>query len=515
MLPRASESVIRLPRRRAFSALELHAFAIGSIAAVVFFIGWGLKVEIVQSLVPGFPTMRPRTAFAFMMLSLSCILSLRGSQRSQIMSSLIAGGAVIWVISLAVRNWGVETNGESAMVPIQATLASLILGGIAMLIVNLAPRLGAIAGAIAVAAAIPALYRILGLILFWGAPVDSGSLLSSMALHTAVLVVWFNACILMHPRLKFGEVFFQPSLRGRLLRRAIPLVVALPVIAAAVSLSLSLVFNWQTEALFALTASLSVVIGASLIWWLSRLIAEWQAEANEHANRLSRANEALEQYASSAAHDLKAPARHVLLYGELLQEALGKNDIEGAKKYAANIRQAATELPKMIEGMLDYSRSGFSKVAPADHSLSEIVQAATAMQESDFRAAGAKIIIEREAILWCDMQLMTAVFQNLIANSLKHRRKDRPLEVRIDAERDGDIWELSVTDNGVGFDPEFAAVAFNPLARGVKLAGDGSGIGLATCRTILQSHGGEIRVDSAYKTGARIEISLPAKGKAA
>lgn len=515
-MDRVTDSVIRMPQRRMFSALDMHAFAIGSVAALVFFVGYGLKVDFLTYLIPGFPPMRPRTAFAIMLLSLACILSLRGTRRSELLSAAIAAGTIIWLMQLVVRNWGVENEGESIIVPIQATLASVILGGLALLIINLAPRRGLVAAAMALAAVTPALYRILALILFRGAPVVDGSLMSSMGLHTAILIVWFmTACILMHPKLKFGEAFYQSSLRGRLLRRALPVVVVLPVVMAAASLSLSVVFKWQVEGLFALSAAMSVIIGAGLIWWLSRLASEWQTEANEHASRLQRANEALEQYASSAAHDLKAPVRHIMLYGELLDEALARADMAGAKSYAANIRSAASELPGMIDGMLEYSRSGFSRLAPADHSLSELVQAAATMLETDLKAAGGKVRIEREAMLWCDAQLMTAVFQNLIANSLAHRRPDRPLQVRIDAERDAadgpGRWEISVADNGVGFDPEFASVAFNPLARGVKLAGDGSGIGLATCRTILQSHGGQIRVDPSFKGGARIEILLPAK----
>lgn len=512
---RASESVVRLPRRRLFSALELHAFTIGSIAAVVFFIGWGLNVEFLQNLIPGFPSMKPLTAFSFMMLSLSCIMSLRGSRRSRIGSSLIAGGTILWVIFLILRNWGVDGDGESAIVPAQATLISLILAGSAMLIVNLAPKAQAAAAIMVWLALVPALFRILSLLLFWGSPVQSGSFLSSMAIHTAILIVWFMTCVLLHPRLSYAEALFQPSLRGRLLRVALPISIALPVLAAVASLVLARMAGWQDEALFALDAAISVIIGATLIWRLSVFVANWQIEANAQASRLERANEALEQYASSAAHDLKAPARHVLLYGELLQEALEKGDAAGAKKFAANIRSAAAELPPMIEGMLEYSRSGYTQLKPEDGSLSELVQAAAALQEADLKAAGAKVFVEREAVLWCDAQLMTAVFQNLIANSLKHRRKDRPLEIRIDVERVDDPapgrWEITVTDNGVGFAPEFAAVAFNPLARGVKLAGEGAGIGLATCRTILTTHGGEIRVDPTFRDGARIEITLPAK----
>ena len=98
------------------------------------------------------------------------------------------------------------------------------------------------------------------------------------------------------------------------------------------------------------------MVGALLIWWLSSEAETWQGEANAQAARLSRANEALEQYASSAAHDLKGPVRHVLLYGELLEEALAKGDTATARRHAKSIRDSALELPGMLDGMLDYSR---------------------------------------------------------------------------------------------------------------------------------------------------------------
>jgi signal transduction histidine kinase len=107
------------------------------------------------------------------------------------------------------------------------------------------------------------------------------------------------------------------------------------------------------------------------------------------------------------------------------------------------------------------------------------------------------------------------VFQNLIANAIKSRRRDKQLEIRIDFARDDDGWRITVEDNGVGFDPDFAAVAFNPLARGIHTAGDGEGIGLALCRNIIQSHGGKISIDPAHRHGARIVFTLPAAAKAA
>jgi signal transduction histidine kinase len=514
-MPRTVDGYLRLPRRRYFSAVELHAVAIGSIAAVVLIIGYGFNVDLFQRLLPGFPTMRPRTAFAFMLLSLSCLLSLRESKQSRALSSIVAAGTVLWVISLVISNWGQEQDGESILVPIQASLVSLILGCVAMLIINLAPRYGTVAGALALAPATFALYRVMTLLLFWGAPGEQASLLSSMAIHTAILIVWFmTACVLMHPRLGFATAILQSSLRGRLLRRALPFVLLLPVVAAAGGLGLALAFGWPNEALFALTATLSVAIGASLIWWLSQLVQDWQKEANNQASRLSRANEALEQYASSAAHDLKAPARHVMLYGELLEAALANGDVALAKKHARAIAESAADMPKLIDGLLDYSRSAFIRINPSNHPLSELVQAAAVQNAPDIEASGAHIVLDQDVQLRCDSTLITTVFQNLFANSIKNRRKDKPLVIRIDAAQQDGSWDISVADNGVGFDPDFASVAFNPLARGVQTAGEGTGIGLSTCRNIVQSHGGEIRVDPAFRGGARIRFTLPVEGKA-
>jgi signal transduction histidine kinase len=478
----------------------------------VLLVGWGFKVQLIQSLVPGFPTMKPRTAITFMALSLSAMLSLRPSQRSQITSSIIAAGVVGWMGWLLVVYWDRSSLDIPSLLPIQATMLCLMMGGLSMLVVNLAPRAQAAAAILVWLASVSASYRVLGLLLFWGSPSEPGSPLSSMALHTAILIVWFMiACILMHPRLSYSQGLFEASLRGRVLRVSLPFAIGVPIVVAILSLILSRVFRWPDETLFALDAAIGVIVGATLIWRLSMIIASWQADANEHAGRLSRANEALEQYASSAAHDLKAPARHVMLYGELLEEALGRGDIEAARKQARSIRDSVVELPAMIENMLDYSRSAHTKLNLAETSLSELVQAAGALQAEDLRSAGAKIVLLHEALLPCDRQLMTVVFQNLIANSLMNRRKDRPLSIRIDAELDGVVWEVSLEDNGVGFDPDFASVAFNPLARGVTRAGEGAGIGLATCRTIVQSHGGEIRVDPTFRDGARVEFTLPVK----
>jgi len=508
-----ADSYLHLPRRRYFSALEWHGVAIGSIAAAVLLIGYGFNFAPAQTIIPGFPAMEARTAAFLMGLSLSYLMSLRGSRRTRIGSIVLAFGGIAWVVIIRFNWISRVLTGPWVALPSEATLFCLGAASVTLLIINLAPRLGLVAGIVAFAAATPAMFRVLGLLLFWGAP-DEASPLNTMSLHTAFLIVWFLlVCVILHPRLGFANAVLQASLRGRLLRRALPVAVALPVIAGVGSLFLARMLGWPEEALFAANATIGVTVGALLIWWLSSEVEGWQTEANEQASRLSRANEALEQYASAAAHDLKAPARHVLLYGELLQEALDKGDLATAKKHAKSIRDSAAEMPGMIDGMLDYSRSAFTRIHLDTHFLSELVQAGASQHADQLAAISGRVVVLSEARLRCDSTLITTVFQNLIANSIKNRRKDKPLIIRIDAMREDAFFRISVEDNGVGFDPDFAAVAFNPLARGVHTAGEGSGIGLSTCRNIIQGHGGEIRIDPTHRNGARIEFTLPANGK--
>ncbi len=140
-------------------------------------------------------------------------------------------------------------------------------------------------------------------------------------------------------------------------------------------------------------------------------------------------------------------------------------------------------------------------------------EAAARQNARDLETVGAHITVVHEIRVRCDSTLVTTVFQNLIVNAIKNRRRDRPLSIRIDGVREEAGCRISIEDNGVGFDPNFAAVALNPLARGVHTAGEGTGIGLATCRTIIQSHGGEIRIDPNWRNGARVEFTLPDKGE--
>ncbi len=495
---------------RAWTMIEVHAVFIGSIAAVVLFVGWGFGFEPAKTLLPGFPTMKAVTALSVMLLSLSCLTSLRMSRSAKALSIVTALAVpVILLLMFLLVPPELEFTGWTT-VPSEGTALCLSLAAVSCMLITLRPAWGIAIACLALTSAAPALYRIFALLLFSGAPTSSPSPLDTMALPTATLVFWFNlACILMHPALGFRAAIFKRSLRGRMLRQIIPVVCLLPIVAAAASLALSLMFGWPVEVLLAAAATLSVIFGTGAVWRISALLEQLQAEANEHAASLSRANEALERYASTAAHDLKAPARHVLVYTDYLDQAVARGDMEGIRKFAKRIRESAADMPPMVDRMLAYSRSAYSKLHMSETKLSELVQAAGTMMEDDIKAAGARIALGSDVRLACDPSLATTVLQNLIANSLRNARRGVPPEITIDASPEGAYCRISVADNGTGFDPRLAGLVFNPLARTPGSAEEGLGIGLATCRTIVQSHGGRIRIEPTTGSGAIVEFTLP------
>ena len=104
---------------------------------------------------------------------------------------------------------------------------------------------------------------------------------------------------------------------------------------------------------------------------------------------------------------------------------------------------------------------------------------------------------------------ITQVFQNLLDNALKYRRKEEPPRVRVSAARNGDYWEFAVADNGMGIDPAYHQRIFEPFKRLHGREYPGTGIGLALCKRIVEAHGGRIRVESEPGRGSTFRFTIP------
>jgi signal transduction histidine kinase len=240
-----------------------------------------------------------------------------------------------------------------------------------------------------------------------------------------------------------------------------------------------------------------------------RSLAE-ASEALRAANEdLSRSNLELEQFAYVASHDLQEPLRKVVSFCELLSRRYGSELDERAREYIAFAVDGATRMQALINDLLAFSRVGRSTSKFEIVPLGQVYRDALANLGAVMEQAGAVVSSVDLPSVRGDRSLLTALFQNLIGNSIKFNEDPRPA-VEINARQEGDMWQFAITDNGIGIEPRFADRIFVIFQRlhGRDVYG-GTGIGLALCKKIVEFHGGEIWLDTGYSPGARICWDLP------
>jgi PAS domain S-box-containing protein len=241
------------------------------------------------------------------------------------------------------------------------------------------------------------------------------------------------------------------------------------------------------------------------------MFTEVITEQKRARSELLRSNTALEEFAYVVSHDLKAPVRHIGMCAEFLQEAYaGKFDEEG-KKFLHILSDSSAKMRAMIESLLDYARIGASVGDFRDVDLENVLESARFNLMALVEETGADIQSGRLPTVRGVESELLRVFQNLLENAIKYRREGASPRIRIDAEKSGNSWKISVTDNGIGIDPRFADKVFLLFQR---LHGDespytGQGIGLAICQRIVRYHGGRMHLDTECEEGSRFVFTLP------
>ncbi|MFL9825527.1 ATP-binding protein [Rhodoplanes sp. SY1] len=244
-----------------------------------------------------------------------------------------------------------------------------------------------------------------------------------------------------------------------------------------------------------------------------------KAEELESVNvQLARSNEELESFAYVASHDLKEPLRHIEAFAGLLSESISRSGDMWLGAMVGGIESSSRRLRNLINDLAEFSRLGRLAQPPAPTALDEIVREVMDDLRQRIDETRATVTCEPLPTVQCDRNQVRQVLQNLLANALKYRHPDRPCTIRLSAaidtdgpHRDADAFvRVLVEDNGIGFDPKYAEQVFEPFQR---LHGpdeyEGSGIGLAICRKIIQRHGGKVGVETAPGAGATFWFSLP------
>lgn len=253
-----------------------------------------------------------------------------------------------------------------------------------------------------------------------------------------------------------------------------------------------------------------------------QVLREYGEMLKENNEDLAHSNRELQDFASVAAHDLQEPLRKVQVFGDRLKATCGDALSEKGLDYLERMQGASSRMQALIESLLIYSRVTTKAQPFVEVDLNQVVREVISDLEVRIEQLGGRVEVADLPTINADPTQLRQLMQNLIGNALKFHRDEEPPVVKIQAQLldgsaeldkrngDGEKWQLTVEDNGIGFDEQYADRIFGIFQR---LHGrgeyEGTGVGLAICRKIVERHGGTISTRSAPEEGSTFIVTMP------
>ena len=230
---------------------------------------------------------------------------------------------------------------------------------------------------------------------------------------------------------------------------------------------------------------------------------------SEQARELERSNRDLEQFAYVASHDLQEPLRKVASFTQLLQKRYGGSLDERADQYIEFAVDGAKRMQRLIQDLLSFSRVGRTGVPREDVELEAVLAGALSELSERVAETDAEIVHDPMPVVHGERALLQQLFVNLVGNSLKFRDPERAPKIRIEVRSMRAHWEISVVDNGIGIDAQYAErvfIIFQRLHPRDQYAG--TGIGLSLVKRIVEYHKGRIWIEPAAGGGTIVRFTL-------
>jgi light-regulated signal transduction histidine kinase (bacteriophytochrome) len=233
-------------------------------------------------------------------------------------------------------------------------------------------------------------------------------------------------------------------------------------------------------------------------------------QLSQRSKALVRANDELRRFTYAVSHDLQAPLRNIGALTALLVRRNAENLDESSKEYGRLIVDGVQRMESMIKGLLGYAAAAATDGQHATASNSNRVVTQVLQNLSQLiEEAGAVVSFDELPIVQANDERLSQVLLNLIANAIKYR-SDRKLEIHITAKDHGTEWVFAVADNGIGIDMHYADEIFVLFKRlHTPDEYEGSGIGLAVCKAVIEGYGGKIWLESEPGKGSIFYFTIP------
>lgn len=533
-------------RQRALTAAP--AWIVGVLGAAGL-AAWITGRLVLASANQRFIPMAPATAMAFVLLS-GALLALTAGKAKRVAA---AAGALVAVFALGklvaylfggsalpdIEPLFVRNPGAFGAVPLArispVTAAGLAALGLSVSLLATArsqSRARDYSGALGAGTTVLGSAIVLGYA--YGTPLLYGGSTIPVALPTGIALTAAGAATVIAAGASAwpARAFMGPTARAHLLRAFLPATTAAFLVAGAAGHALVARMHANPALAAAVSTLAAAVLVAVLVGWTARSVGgaidraeqalrDSQGELERcvvaRTAELTRANEELEAFSYSVSHDLRAPLRHIGGFASLLQRSTAGSLGPQEGRYVQTIVEAATRMSRLVDDLLSFSRMGRAEllhnIVDFDALADEVIAEETARA-----AQGRAITWKRRPLpsVHGDAAMLRVALTNLVANAVKYTATTERAEIEIgtlppvNGER-----VVFIRDNGVGFDMQYAGKLFGVFQRlHTAEEFDGTGIGLANVRRVIQRHGGRTWAEGVPGEGATFYIALPAEGGA-
>jgi K+-sensing histidine kinase KdpD len=226
-------------------------------------------------------------------------------------------------------------------------------------------------------------------------------------------------------------------------------------------------------------------------------------------NQLKTHSNNMEQFAYMAAHDLKEPLRNISSFIKLIKEKNNNNWDETDKMYIAFIDTGLKRMKQLIVDLIDYAKEGMVDNKLESININQLIKTVFNSLTENTEGEKPTLIVEKIQDIKIAKTAMLIIFQNIIGNALKYKSKDTIPVIKISCKESSTHWHFLVKDNGIGIQNKYIKTIFEPFKRlHTQTEYDGSGLGLASCKKIVEKYNGKISASSEPNKGTTIEFSI-------